>query len=773
MFRFRIVLLAFAVQAHADSELMAVTRQMEEQAEDRFFDIVFDSLVDRVLMASRPQDEVGGLDDTTLGKTGQLATVPSSGLATQAARAAPSMPISGLGPQYAVERRSRPVRAMNHRAGPAELFRPAQAHRTAAVTCAAPTPSLAKCRNSRHRRARAAVAPQATADATATAEETESTNAVVRDDMRNIAIVAHVDHGKTTLVDAMLVSARDDKIGKDDRVMDSNDQERERGITILAKNAAIEYKGTKINIVDTPGHADFGGEVERVLNMVDGVLLLVDASEGPKPQTRFVLKKAIAMGLKVLVVVNKIDRPTARPDYVMDKTFDLFCELGASDEQTDFPVVYTSAINRVAGDEPTSEMKDMEPLFEKILGLPKPPCDPNGPLQLQISNIASDNFIGRLGIGRIQSGTLKKGGTVGLSEGPGTEVKQVKVSEIFNFDAMGRASIDEAMAGEIVTFAGVSSFNIGDTLVDPNDPRPLAPITVEQPTMSMTFGVNKSPFGGKVGKQLTSRQIKDRLMKELETNVAMRVENTEDADTFLVSGRGLLHLTVLMETMRREGFEIMVGPPKVIEKTENGQRMEPFEMVDLELPEEYSGAAIDLLNNRKGCMLNMGSVGEGNQNMQYEVPSRGMSGIKGKLLTATRGLVVMTTTFAGYREYAGDFPGRDRGNMLSTAQGPVTTYAVTNAQQRGALFVKIGDDVYENQIIGTSARDSDVQLNVCKEKALTNMRAAGKDDSGKIVPPKEVTLEEAVEYIVEGEYVEIVPGAIRMGQTPKKKDPRR
>lgn len=383
----------------------------------------------------------------------------------------------------------------------------------------------------------------------------------VRSDMRNIAIVAHVDHGKTSLVDAMLQSAQaiSGSIDKDDRLMDSNDQERERGITILAKNAAIEYGGTKVNIVDTPGHADFGGEVERVLNMVDGVLLLVDAAEGPKPQTRFVLKKALEMGHRILVVVNKIDKPAARPDYVIDKTFDLFVELGASDEQTDFPIVYTSAINRQSGDEPDEVSDSMEPLLKKILDLPAPAADTAGSLQLQISNIGSDPFIGRLGIGRVRAGRVAKGQPLGLSAGPGEPVKSAKISELFVFDAMGRKAVDEASAGDIVVFSGLSEFNIGDTLVDPADPRPLEPISVEEPTMSISIGVNKSPFAGKAGKLLTSRNIRERLEKELETNVALQLKDTGDADSFQVYGRGLLHLTVLIETMRREGFELMIG----------------------------------------------------------------------------------------------------------------------------------------------------------------------------------------------------------------------
>jgi len=591
-----------------------------------------------------------------------------------------------------------------------------------------------------------------------------------RDDIRNIAIVAHVDHGKTTLVDAMLTSAQaiQGTINKDDRMMDSNDQERERGITILAKNAAIKYKDIKVNIVDTPGHADFGGEVERVLNMVDGVLLLVDAAEGPKPQTRFVLKKALAMGHRVLVVVNKIDKPAARPEYVIDKTFDLFVELGATDEQTDFPIVYTSAINRVAGDEPDDIKDNMGPLLDKILELPKPQCDVDGPLQLQISNIGSDNFIGRLGIGRIKSGKVAKGLPVGICAGPGQPVRTVKISELFCFDALGRRPIDEARAGEIVVFSGIQDFNIGDTLVDPNNPQPLEPISVEKPTMSIAIGVNKSPFAGKSGKLLTSRNIKDRLAKELQTNVALQVKETSDSDTIQVFGRGLLHLTVLIETMRREGFEVMIGCPQVLEQTINGQRHEPFELVDVELPEEYSGSVIDMLGMRKGQMLEMGSVSpEGIVSLQYEVPSRAMAGVKSRLMSATRGLAVMTTTFAGYRPYAGDFDKREKGNLLSTEKGTVTSHGLMKAQDRGSLFSAPGDEVYENQIVGIHQRPGDLKVNICRQKQLTNMRSAGKDDNTNVTPAVELTLEDAVEYIEEGEFVEVTPAAIRMGKPGK------
>mmetsp|Transcript_7427 Transcript_7427/g.21686 ORF Transcript_7427/g.21686 Transcript_7427/m.21686 type:complete len:656 (+) Transcript_7427:96-2063(+) len=593
----------------------------------------------------------------------------------------------------------------------------------------------------------------------------------VRSDMRNIAIVAHVDHGKTSLVDAMLQSAQaiSGSIDKDDRLMDSNDQERERGITILAKNAAIEYGGTKVNIVDTPGHADFGGEVERVLNMVDGVLLLVDAAEGPKPQTRFVLKKALEMGHRILVVVNKIDKPAARPDYVIDKTFDLFVELGASDEQTDFPIVYTSAINRQSGDEPDEVSDSMEPLLKKILDLPAPAADTAGSLQLQISNIGSDPFIGRLGIGRVRAGRVAKGQPLGLSAGPGEPVKSAKISELFVFDAMGRKAVDEASAGDIVVFSGLSEFNIGDTLVDPADPRPLDPISVEEPTMSISIGVNKSPFAGKAGKLLTSRNIRERLEKELETNVALQLKDTGDADSFQVYGRGLLHLTVLIETMRREGFELMIGCPKVIEQEIEGARCEPFELVDVELPEEYSGSVISMLGERNGNMLEMGSVSpEGIVSLQYEVPSRAMAGVKTKLMSATRGLAVMTTTFAGYKPWAGDFDKRDRGNLLSHEKGTATGHGLKNAQERGSLFAAPGDEVYENQIVGIHQRAGDLKVNVCRQKQLTNMRSAGADEKTNLSPPTPITLEEAVEYIEDSEFVEVTPAAIRMGKVGKK-----
>eukprot|EP00746_Dinoflagellata_sp_MGD_P101189 gnl/MRDRNA2_/MRDRNA2_41210_c0_seq1.p1 gnl/MRDRNA2_/MRDRNA2_41210_c0~~gnl/MRDRNA2_/MRDRNA2_41210_c0_seq1.p1 ORF type:complete len:760 (-),score=170.53 gnl/MRDRNA2_/MRDRNA2_41210_c0_seq1:159-2438(-) len=750
--------------------LSALFTQLQAQQQD-LMDKFVSRLVDKLVTTMSSNElqtssgQYGSMENTTLGKPGQLA-MPTSRLSSNAAMAPPSVGQLHANSNFKAQR----PRTCKQRAQ--------QMARNQAVTQA-----FGAALDWRHQpictaRPHSGPSKVFTKAATLDAPPAEAADAVVRDDLRNIAIVAHVDHGKTTLVDAMIQAsgALDDRteLGKDDRIMDNNDQEKERGITILAKNAAIDYKGTKINIVDTPGHADFGGEVERVLGMVDGVLLLVDAKEGPKPQTRFVLKKAIALGLKILVVINKIDRPASRPEYVVDKTFDLFCELGASDEQTDFPIVYASAINRIAGDDPEDEMTNMDPLFAQIVNLPKPPCNPDGPLQLQISSIASDPFIGRLGVGRIKSGTVKKNSVVGLSAGPGEPVQQVKVGELFDFDALGRKSITEAKAGEIVVFSGIQDFNIGDTVVALDDPRPLQPMDVEQPTMSITFAVNKSPFAGQVGKLLTSRQIRARLDKELETNVALKVEDTEDGDTFLVSGRGLLHLTVLIETMRREGFELMVGCPKVIEKEIDGERQEPFELVDIEVPEEFSGAVIQTLNNRKGCMQQMGAAsGDGIVSIQYEVPSRGMTGVKSSLLSSTKGLVVMTTTFGGYRPYAGDFGGRENGNLISQATGAATTNAIANAQQRGFLFSSPGDQVYEGQIVGVNSREQDLKMNICKTKTLDNMRSAGKDDTIKIIPAKVMTLEEAVEYIVDGEYVEVTPDSLRMGTYPKKKGPKR
>jgi len=591
--------------------------------------------------------------------------------------------------------------------------------------------------------------------------------------LRNIAIIAHVDHGKTTLVDAMLRNSNVFRENEDkgERVMDSNDQERERGITILAKNAAITYKDHKINIVDTPGHADFGGEVERIMNMVDGVLLVVDSVEGPKPQTRFVLRKALEQGIKPMLVVNKIDRPSARPEYVVDKTFDLFCELGATDEQTDFDICYTSALNGLSGEEPTALEESMNPLFEKILDLPAPPVTTASAglgRQCLVANIDYDEFKGKLGIGRLAAGTLKVGDQVGYMK-PGETMRTGKISELFVFDNLGRKSVETVTAGEIVMMAGLEDVMIGDTIVSKEDPKPLTPIAVEEPTVRMTFSVNKSPMAGKDPKssKLTSRVIRDRLFKELDRNVALRVEDDpESADTYIVSGRGQLHLTVLIETMRREGFELMIGAPTVIyKKGPNGEKLEPFEEVECTVPEEYVGAVVDILSRRKGSMLDMTVSGqEGTTTIKYLLPTRGILGLRNACLTATRGTAVLDSIFHDYLPFAGEIEARDKGSLLAYEDGTVTPFGIVGAQDRGLLFVPPRIDVYKDMIIGIHQRPGDLKVNVCKQKALTNMRAAGSDNTVKLTPPIDLSLDSMVEYINEEEVVEVTPGFMRMSK---------
>jgi GTP-binding protein len=591
--------------------------------------------------------------------------------------------------------------------------------------------------------------------------------------LRNIAIIAHVDHGKTTLVDAMLRNADVFRANEDqgERVMDSNDQERERGITILAKNAAIRYEGHKINIVDTPGHADFGGEVERIMNMVDGVLLVVDSVEGPKPQTRFVLRKALERGIKPMLVVNKIDRPSARPEYVVDKTFDLFCELGATDEQTDFDICYTSAINGLSGDEPDDLKDSMHPLFDKILGLPAPPVTEASaklPRQCLIANIDYDDFKGKLGIGRVTAGTLKVGDQVGYMK-PGEDMRTGKVAELFVFDNLGRTNVDEVKAGEIAMIAGLEDIQIGDTIVSKEDPQPMEPIAVEEPTVRMTFSVNKSPMAGKDPKssKLTSRVIRDRLMKELDRNVALRVEDDpESADTYIVSGRGQLHLTVLIETMRREGFELMIGAPTVIyKKGPNGEKLEPFEEVECTVPEEYVGSVVDILSRRKGSMLDMTVSGqEGTTTIKYVLPTRGILGLRNAALTATRGTAVLDSIFHDYLPFAGEIEARDKGSLIAYEDGVVTPHGIQGAQDRGLMFVPPRIDVYKDMIIGIHQRPGDLKVNICKQKALTNMRASGSDNTVKLTPPIEMSLDSMVEYINEEEVVEVTPAFMRMAK---------
>ncbi|GMI07706.1 hypothetical protein TrLO_g13241 [Triparma laevis f. longispina] len=610
------------------------------------------------------------------------------------------------------------------------------------------------------------------------APNSATTGGTVEDKIRNIAIIAHVDHGKTTLVDAMLQQssvfrdqAQIDEAGV--RVMDSNDQERERGITILAKNCAVMRDGIKINIIDTPGHADFGGEVERVLNMADGVLLVVDSVEGPKPQTRFVLDKALKRGMQCMVVVNKIDRPSARPDYVVDKTFDLFCELDATDEQTDFKTIYASAINGIAGDTPDGMADDMGPLFDAIIANIDPPhVESQEPEKLQalVANIDYDSFKGKLGVARLTAGAVKAGQAVALVQ-PGEAPKKGRIGELFIFDDLGKKQVDGAKAGEVIMFSGMPDVTIGDTLVtneggmEPAEPLP--PIAVEQPTVRMTFGVNKSPLAGREGKFLTSRMIRDRLFKE---NVALKVEETDSADRYEVSGRGQLHLTVLVETMRREGFELEIGPPSVIVKEIDGKKHEPVEKVEVRVPEEYSGAVIDMFNNRKGELLNMGlDDGEGAFSViEYRIPTRGMIGIRSALLTATRGTAIIDSLFDSYQPVAGEIGGNEKGSLLAFADGSANTFGIQGAQDRGNMFISPNDEVYKGMIVGVHQRPGDLEVNICKTKALTNMRSAGKDNYVGIVPPLELTLDGAVEYLSNDEILEVTPSKMRMAKNPDK-----
>ena len=554
-----------------------------------------------------------------------------------------------------------------------------------------------------------------------------------------------------------------------ERVMDSNDQERERGITILAKNAAIDYKGVKVNLVDTPGHADFGGEVERILNMVDGVLLVVDSVEGPKPQTRFVLKKALELGLKAVLVVNKIDRPQARPDYVVDKAFDLFVELDATDEQTDFDIVYASALNGQAGTEPDALKDDMTAILDAIVdSIPAPEVDADAPAQLLVANIDFDDFKGKLGIGRVKQGKLKAGdaGTFGAMKGPDDDCRAIKINDLFVYDNLGRKAVDEASAGEIVMFSGVSDIQIGETVTEKADPQPLPCLEVEEPTVSMSFAVNKSPLAGREGDKLTSRVIRDRLMKELDRNVALQVEPQDSGDAFTVSGRGPLHLTVLIETMRREGFELEIGPPEVIIKTgDDGKKQEPYDAVEVQVPDEYASNVVDLLNRRKGEMQDMGKTDVGDYTyVKYLLPTRGSIGLRTNLLSATRGTAVIDSNFDSYRAFAGDIEARDKGSLLAFEDGEATSHGLLGAQDRGQLFATPKTAVYKDMVVGVHQRPGDLRVNVCKQKQLTNMRSATKGIVEGLSPPLELTLDSAVEYISEEELVEVTPESIRMAK---------
>ncbi|EFN52322.1 hypothetical protein CHLNCDRAFT_36900 [Chlorella variabilis] len=598
-----------------------------------------------------------------------------------------------------------------------------------------------------------------------------------REDIRNVAIIAHVDHGKTTLVDAMLKQAKvfRENQAVETRIMDSNDLERERGITILSKNTAVRYKGNKINIIDTPGHADFGGEVERVLNMADGVLLLVDSVEGPMPQTRFVLRKALELNKKVVVVVNKVDRPAARSDWVVDQTFELFLDLGASDEQCDFPVVYASGIAGIAGDSPDNLADDLEPLFDVIVREVAPPVvQMDAPLQLLVTNLDYDEHKGRIAIGRVQSGTIRKGDSIVFTKPGDVKPQSGRISELFVYDNFARTAVDEVAAGDICALTGLSAVSIGETICDPADIRPLPTIEVEEPTVRMTFSVNTSPFAGQEGKYVTSRNLKDRLERELERNLALRVEPGAGAESFEVSGRGSLHLGILMENMRREGYEFEVGPPKVITKIDpqTGGRMEPMEEAVIEVPEEHVGQVVDLMGQRKAQMVDMtagGCCSESTTRLKYEIPTRALLGIRNAMLTATKGTAVLNTNLIGYTPYVGEIQTRDNGSLVCFETGQVTTYALESVQQRGRLFVKPGEGVYEGQVIGIYQRQGDLKVNCCKKKAMTNIRAASKDATTVISEAIPVNLDYALEYVVDDELVEVTPSSVRMRKNPSKK----
>jgi len=582
--------------------------------------------------------------------------------------------------------------------------------------------------------------------------------------IRNIAIIAHVDHGKTTLVDCLLKQsgtfAAHERLGE--RIMDSNEIERERGITILAKNCAIEYGGTRINIVDTPGHADFGGEVERVLSMVDGVLLLVDAVEGPMPQTRFVTRKALAQGLKAIVVVNKIDRPGSRPAWVIDQTFELFDKLGASDAQLDFPVVYTSALEGWASTDYTERRPDMAVLFEAILThVPPPPAEADLPLQLQISTLDYNSYVGRIGIGRIRRGSLRPGESVALRFGS-EDRGLAKIGQVLTFMGLERQTVAEALAGDIVAITGVEAVNIGLTICDPEHPEGLPPIHVDEPTLAMNFQVNTSPLAGREGRFVTSRQLRERLYRELQSNVALRVEDTDEPDVLRVCGRGELHLTILIENMRREGYELAVSRPRVLTRMVNGEVHEPWEALTIDIEEAHQGAVMEALGRRRGELADMSVAGSGRVRLEYRVPARGLIGFQGEFLTLTRGTGLMSHIFDGFAAVKGEIPDRHNGVLVSNEDGEAVAYALYNLQERGRLFVAPGERLYEGMIVGIHSRDNDLVVNPIRTKKLTNIRAAGKDDAILLTPPIQLTLEYAVEFIADDELVEVTPLSIRV-----------
>ncbi len=595
-----------------------------------------------------------------------------------------------------------------------------------------------------------------------------------RENLRNVAIIAHVDHGKTTLVDELLKQSGTFRENEQvqERVMDSNDLERERGITILSKNTAVHYKNTKINIVDTPGHADFGGEVERILTMVDGVLLLVDAFEGCMPQTRFVLKKALNLKKKVLVVVNKIDRPGARPAEVIDEVLDLFIELGADEDQIEFPVVYASAKDGYSSLDPDVREGDMRPLLDAILEhISAPEGDIDGPLQILFSSLDYDDYIGRIGVGRVERGKILRGENVVLCK-QGGEQENVKISRLYQFEGLKRVEVESAEMGDIVCVSGIADIEIGETACDPECVEPLPFVKIDEPTISMNFIVNDSPFAGREGKFVTSRNLRDRLFKEVETNVSMRVEETDSTDTFKVSGRGELHLSILIETMRRQGYEFQVSRPEVIYKTINGQLCEPMELLIIEVPEQYVGAVIEKLGSRKGELENMGSRNGGATHLEFKIPARGLIGYRSEFMTDTNGNGIMNQLFSGYEPYKGDIQTRERGSIVVHETGTSTGYGLFNTQDRGHLFIGPGVEVYEGMIVGECSRNEDIVCNVCKKKQMTNTRAAGSDDALRLVPHSTLSLEQSMEFIKDDELLEVTPESLRLRKRVLSKEQR-
>jgi GTP-binding protein len=595
--------------------------------------------------------------------------------------------------------------------------------------------------------------------------------------IRNIAIIAHVDHGKTTLVDAMLRQSGIFRANQElvERVMDSNDLERERGITILAKNTALFFHDTKINIVDTPGHSDFGGEVERALRMVDGVVVLVDASEGPLPQTRYVLQKALAAKLPPVIVLNKIDRVDARAAEVLDEIYDLFIDLDATEDQLDFPVIYTNARDGVAHRKIGDDSKDLLPLFETIVkSIPPPPGDPAGVLQIQVMNLDYSEFLGRIAIGRVFNGTIRRGTDVGISKLDG-KLSTTRITKLYTFRGLERDEAETVVAGDLVAIAGVEGIQIGESIVELDNPKPLEPLLIDEPTLAMIFTVNSSPLSGREGNYLTSRDLRDRLQKELLTNVSIRVEDTDTPESFRVLGRGELQLAILIETMRREGFELMVGKPEIVVRTENGKKLEPLERLVIDVPEAFIGIILETTGTRRGEMLKMSNHNSGRVRMDFKIPSRGLIGLRSQLLTDTRGTALIHSIFDGWTDYAGEMALRPTGALVADRSGPSTAFALWNIQERGELFIGPAIEVYEGMIVGENSREQDMDVNVTKEKKQTNMRSSSADEAIRLIPHRELSLEQAIEFIADDEFVEITPKSIRLRKKvlPANRRPRR